>query len=465
MNNPRVQFQFARCLLIAVTASVMIGCQTTGQRGISGRSHRSSSPYASANSQPTSQNSGSQNSSALPQPHPEISASDGFQPPATEVDPGFPSVTDAAEMFRRLRGKLRANDNGEIVEADLSFSDVTDEALVSIGLFTEIKELDLTGTQIRDDALTSLYAITDLQSLKLKGTRITSVGMVSLSQIPSLVLLDASNTDVTDDGLEQAAQWTRLRYLSLNNTNISDAAVPYLKTISSLKGLSLLHTSVSADGVQALKEALPECMIVTKSESAGNASTEVVPLQPVPSQSGVAFPNFPTPADAQLDQLIELAGKQPQLAIHLAAVYSSREQWKQASLVLASAVAADPNQQPAQLALGIALARAGDLTAAKPFLAQAMGEAAANYNLGLIEYENSLQACATHLREAVAADPSLTIAQSRLTDVQHQLAELKQQRTSVISVSSRAAVPDNTPLEVIPAPPVRAATFSKSWPK
>jgi hypothetical protein len=94
-----------------------------------------------------------------------------------------------------------------------------------------------------------------------------------------------------------------------------------------------------------------------------------------------------------------------------------------------------------------------------------LGEAAANYNLGLIEYENSLRVCATHLRQAVAADPSLTDAQSRLMVVQHQLSELKQQRTPVMSVASRAVVPDNTPLEVIPAPTVRAATFSHSWPR
>lgn len=470
MNNSRVQFRFARCLLMAITTFVMIGCQTPGQRGIFGSSHRNRNAHGSGYSQPAFHDSAS-----VPQPEAgqteagDLSA-ETFQTPAAEADPGILSAADAAEMFRRLRGKLRANDNGEVVEADLSFSDVTDEALVSIGLFKEIKELDLTGTQICDDALTALYAIPDLQSLKLKGTRITSVGMASLSQIPSLVLLDASNTEVTDEGLEQASQWTRLRYLSLNNTEITDAAVPYLTTIKSLKGLSLLHTAVTEEGVQTLKEALPECLIVTKPQGEANTSAEVIPLQPAPSQSGVAFLNFPTPADAQLDQLIELAGKQPQLAIHLASVYSSSEQWKQASLVLAAAVAADPNQQPAQLALGIALARSGDLPTAKTFLTQAIGEAAANYNLGLIEYENSLRVCATHLRQAVAADPSLTDAQSRLLDVQEQISTLKQQRTpaksvSFSSASSRTVSPENTTLEVIPAPSVRPATFSHGWPR
>ena len=460
MNNPRVQFRFAVCLVIAITTFVMSGCQTPGRRGIFCSAHRSRNAHGSGNPQPALHDAAS-----VPQPEASYLSAETLQTPASEADAGILSAADAAEMFRRLRGKLRANDNGEVVEVDLSFSDVTDEALVSIGLFTEIKELDLTGTQICDDALTALYAIPDLQSLKLKGTRITSVGLASLSQISSLVLLDASNTEVTDDGLEQASQWTRLRYLSLNNTEISDAAVPHLKTIKSLKGLSLLHTSVTANGVQALKAALPECLIAVKSDGEAHSSTEIVPLQPVPSQSDIAVLDFPVSADTQLDQLIEVAGKQPQLAIHLASVYSSREQWKQASLVLAAAVAADPNQQPVQLALGIALAHAGDLNSAKLFLAQALGEAAANYNLGLIEYENSLRVCATHLRQAVAADPSLTDAQSRLIEVQHQLLELNQKKTPVMSIASRATLPDNNTMEVIPAPSVRAATFSNNGPR
>lgn len=126
-------------------------------------------------------------------------------------------------------------------------------------------------------------------------------------------------------------------------------------------------------------------------------------MRPEPVQRG-----FAAPRDAQLEQLIELAGKQPQLALHLASVYSSREQWPQTAEILASAVQADPNQPEVQLALGIALARAGNLEGAKTFLTQSVGEAAADYHLGMIEYETNLRSCATHFREAVAADPSLT---------------------------------------------------------
>ena len=400
-----------------------------------------------------------------------ISAADTGSPPATpavaSVEPNAAVVsdTDAMEMFRRLRGKLRSDDNGTVVEADFSYSDVNDDALASIEIFREIKELDLTGTQVHDQALVVLQQLPKLQSLKLKGTPISSVGMTSLTRIPSLVLLDASNTAVSDEGLNQASAWTNLRYLSLNNTAVTDAAIPYLTTIKTLKGLSLLNTPVTAEGARQLKESLPDCLIVIKAEVETGPAAAVDPLRPVPSQIGVAFPSFPPVVDPQLEQLVELAGKQPQLAEHLAAVYSDREQWSQAARILAAAVAVDPSRQSLQYSLGLALARSGDINAAETHLTQAVGEADASYDLGLIEYENSLRVCAAHFRQAVAADPSLTVAQTRLCEMQQELAALKQRRRSVSATSFSPAQSADSPLEVIPAAPVRPATHSRSWPR
>ena len=462
-HNHRAQPLFACHFLAVVCAVTMMGCQTAAYRRHQPRSYRSfssaSQSFAAHNALESaltpSASVGSQFS-----PDEQSAAS----PTATQdMDSVIQSEAEVAEMFRHLRGKLRANDNGAIVEADLSYSDVTDEALTSIEIFQEIRELDLTGTQVHDASLVVLQQLPNLQSLKLKGTRISSAGMTSLATISSLVLLDASNTAVTDEGLAQASQWTGLRYLSLNNTTVTDISIPFLTSIKTLKGLSLLHTSVTAEGTRLLKEALPDCLVVTKLDSELSPSAAADPLRPVPTQSGVAFPEFPAPADSQLEQLIELAEKQPQLAVHLASLYSSREQWPQAVRVLDAAATVDPELQPVQLALGVALARAGDLPAAKKHLTLAVGEAAANYSVGLIEYENNLRSCATHFSQAVAADPSLVDAQMRLREVQQELSALKQQRAPIHAVSSGSPVPADIPLEVIPAPPVRRPAFSNSW--
>lgn len=453
-----------RLLVASVTITIM-GCQTAAYRR---HSHHPGRSCSSATQPCAPQHS--------VQPRLTPSASDRSQFSAAEQAVGTPTATqdtasvvrseaEVAEMFRRLRGKLRANDNGAIVEADLSYSDVTDEALNSIDIFQEIKELDLTGTQVHDASLAALQHLPNLQSLKLKGTRISSAGLTSLAAMSSLVLLDASNTAVTDDGLTQASQWTSLRYLSLNNTSVTDSAIPHLTAIKTLKGLSLLNTNVTAEGTRLLKEALPDCLIVSQVEGESGPSAAVNPLRPVPAQIGLAFPEFPTPADSQLEQLVELAGKQPQLAAHLATVYSSREQWPQAVQILAAAAAVNPDLQAVQLALGVALARSGDLAGARTHLTKAVGEAAASYNLGLIEYENNLRSCADHFSQAVVADPALVDAQTRLLEVQQELSALKQQRAPIHAVSSTSSNSADIPLEVIPAPPAPQPGFSNARPR
>lgn len=465
MQNQRTPSRLAGQLLIAVTTVAMIGCQAAAHRRHSARVLSSSSLSTQAVAPRYAYESAeTPSASSRPQFSADAETAES-SPAAVEATSAVVSAADALEMFSRMRGKLRADDSGAIVEADLSYSDVTDESLASIDLFSEIKELDLTGTQVHDESLVSILRLPKLQSLKLKGTQISSQGMTSLTQITTLVLLDASGTAVADEGLTQASSWTSLRYLSLNNTSVTDAAIPNLISIKTLKGLSLLNTRVTPEGAQTLKESLPDCLIVTKKELESNPSAAIDPLQPVPSQSDATFPNLLTTSDPQLEQLAELAGKQPQLAVHLASVYSDHEQWPQAARILSAAVAADPSLQPVEFALGIALARSGDTAAAMAHLTQAAGEAEASYHIGQIEYENNLRACADHFRQALAADPSLTIAQTRLKEVQRELAGLNQRRPPVHAATYRSAQTVDTPMEIIPATPVRSVGLSRPLPR
>ncbi len=321
----RSQIPYAWHILVAVGTITLMGCQSAAYRRQPLQSCR---PFSHATHSCAAENAGQSVISPSASGSPQFGSDEPLAAAlaATQDSPPFVgSEADVAEVFRRLRGKLRANDLGAIVEADLSYSDVTDEALASLDVFQEIRELDLTGTQVHDESLAVLQKLPNLQSLKLKGTRISSAGMTSITQISSLVLLDASNTDVTDDGLAQASQLTSLRYLSLNSTPVTDISIPHLTSIRTLKGLSLLNTGVTAEGARMLKAALPDCLIVTKVQDESLPSAAVAPLQSVPTQGGAAFPDFPATSDTQLEQLIELARKQPQLAVHLAAVYWSRE--------------------------------------------------------------------------------------------------------------------------------------------
>ena len=463
-HNCRVHFRCVCLILVAIITLTVTGCQTASYRRYPQRlarpSDHSSQTFAAQSGHDPARTSSAFDGAEWA---PLETGTDDVA--AGEKNLFVVTESEAKDLFNSLRGKLRASDDGAIVEADLAFGDVSDEQLAAIEALPEIRELDLTGTQVHDDGLAVLPKLQKLQALKLKGTRISNDGMHTIAQIPTLVLLDASNTDVSDEGLSLASQWTSLRYLTLNNTTVSDAAIPYLKSIGTLKGLSLLNSNVTSDGVRILREALPGCLIVTKAENPAGPSASTVPFLQTPSPEEGAFAEFSATSGTQLDQLVHLARQQPQLAVHLASIYSAREQWPEAAQILSAAAAVDSTNLSIQMSLGAALARSGQSQAAKTHFTQAVGEAAANYNLGLIEYENNLRSCANRFRNAIAADPSFTDAQSRLQEVQLELAELKQQRMPGQRATYGTVPSQDAPLEVIPAPSVRSASFSNSGPR
>ena len=447
------------CLAAAMVFAVS-GCRQTRQR--TSYSHRhlpsgiaGSFPTNSVTSSPlsaTQPDSSSDNYNADPTPLSDPDESTSVIP----VDPELTSE-DVVAMFRQAGGKLRPDADGTIVEIDLSFSSITDQQIAAISAFPEIRELDLTGTDLHDAAMPSLIGLSRLLSLKLKGTRITSDGLSTLSQITTLVLLDASSTDVSDDGLVSAGAWTKLRYLSLNSTGVSDTGIMQLQALQTLKGLSLINTAVTEEGVRSLKSLLPDCLIVAQtdpevSRAEGLDSLPRLlltgPMSSLPAGMG---------SSVQLEQVIELAGLQPHLAVHLSSIYSTRGQWEAAGRILETAAVTDHDDAAIQFCLGEALARTGRTEAAYEHFEQSVGEAAASYNVGLIVYENMLEECEGYFTAALDSDPSLKVAQARLSDIRSELAELHQQ-----APPSRIAVTGDQPLEVVPALPIRQATQTKT---
>ena len=392
-----------------------------------------------------------------------IENTSGFYPPeappsATESE--LPTEAEVIAAFRQAGGKLRPNDAGEIVEIDLSYSDIADAQLSDITVFAQVTELDLTGTMIHDDGVSALSSMKNLRSVKLKGTKITSEGFKNLSAISNLIFMDASSTAVSDDGLELAGEWTSLRYLSLNNTTVSDAGLSHLGTLRELKGLSVINTAVTDAGVRSLKKQLPECLIVaqTARELGRSDSTESLPRLPDlgplnSSTAGIASEN-------QLAQVAQLAGQQPHLAVHLSQVYSSREQWAETAQILAVAAAADPGNTSIHFHLGEALARSGRSAEALVHFEQAVDEATARYQVAMIAYENSLKDCERLFDAALAVDPSLTAAESRLSHIHQEIAQLQRRRIEPVAREQTVE-----PFDVVPAPVVRSASRSRILPR
>ena len=377
----------------------------------------------------------------------------------TTMIPGEPGLSpeESAAMFRQAGGTLRPDADGTIVEIDLSFSRITDDQIAAISLFPEVRELDLTGTELHDDAMQSLIGLNRLQSLKLKGTKITSDGLSVLSQITTLILLDASSTNVSDDGLVSAGAWTKLRYLSLNSTGVSDTGIMQLQALQTLKGLSLINTAVTEEGVRNLKTLLPDCLIVAQTDPEVSRAEGLDSLPRLPLTGPMSSLPAGMGSAVQLEQVIEFAGLQPHLAVHLSSIYSSRGQWEEAGRILETAAVSDHDDAAIQFCLGEALARTDRTEAAFEHFERSVGEAAASYNVGLIVYENMLEECEDYFMAALDSDPSLQVAQAKLTDIQRELWELRQRRNS-----ASIAEADDTTLEVVPALPIRQATQTKT---
>ena len=169
-------------------------------------------------------------------------------------------------------------------------------ALPSLKSLPALRELSVSGQQRTDSGLWSV-SVTDfnighiaqlarLEVLDLGETNVTDRGIAELARLKNLHTLDLRATRVTGKGLAALAGLPRLRHLKLwKARGIDDAAVPVFLQMESLEVLELPETSITARGlaqlsakqglkqlfiggiditpeqVEALREALPGCLV------------------------------------------------------------------------------------------------------------------------------------------------------------------------------------------------------------
>jgi tetratricopeptide (TPR) repeat protein len=377
-------------------------------------------------------------------PLPELPTVEDLASPDAVGHAGPADQLPRAEVLagiRKLGGRFETDQSGNVTAIDLSFTAVSLAHLQQLTQFAELTDLDLTGTSVSDDGITVICSLANLRSLKLKGTRVSDTGFRKLSVLSNLLLLDASRTAVTDEGLSLASDWPMLTYLSLNSTAVSDAGLRHLMALRNLKGLNLIRSHVTPAGVASLRAALPDCLVVSQgSEDAvpGAAQKQaIVPAVPV-EQSSLDRPSAVT--DVQLAQLIRLAVQQPQLAVHLSTVYSANGQWGEAARILSAAAEVDDSDPMLRFRLGEALAHSGHTGEALQHFQKTSGTAAANYNVGLIAYENMLRNCEQYFERSLQADPNMLQAQQRLNEVRRELALLRHMPLPPVQTTTSPAV-------------------------
>ncbi len=138
---------------------------------------------------------------------------------------------------------------------------ISDRGLAAVVAASDLRLLSLERTAVSDEGLRHIAGLTGLRQLYLTGTRVSGEGLAPLLKLTRLEAVKLGGTEVGDGGLAVLARLPRLKHLALDRTRITDAGVPVLAGIESLEFLDLHGTWVSVDGVQKLRDALPNCRI------------------------------------------------------------------------------------------------------------------------------------------------------------------------------------------------------------
>ena len=116
---------------------------------------------------------------------------------------------------------------------------------------------------IGDEGLNVLKDYAQLESLDLQDTGATLAAIGWLPKPEVLTTLDMSQTGIEDADLGKLLPLTNLKRLHLSSTRLTDAAVGTLTKLKSLRLLTVDGADITAEGVEQLRQALPEARIVS----------------------------------------------------------------------------------------------------------------------------------------------------------------------------------------------------------
>ena len=123
-------------------------------------------------------------------------------------------------------------------------------------------------------------------------------------------------------------------------------------------------------------------------------------------------------AEQGIRKALKSSSNDPLVLDSLGQFYAAQEKWPQAIDILKQGLQAAPNDNTIRFHLAVATAKSGDLITAKPLFASSVGEAEAEYNLGLILHDQGkLELAEQHFALALVKKPTLEDAQTWLTEI------------------------------------------------
>ncbi len=162
-----------------------------------------------------------------------------------------------------------------IVNAALSKTFGDRQLAMLAPLASNIVDLNLSGTQITDAGLLTVSTMSNLTKLRLDRTAITDAGLGHLTKLKKLNYLNLYRTDVTDTGLKTLTALPKLQHLYLYQTKVHPEAAEQFaasktdetKIARLKKQIALLQEQMSVAGVEVVGAVAPTTMHAAASPS------------------------------------------------------------------------------------------------------------------------------------------------------------------------------------------------------
>jgi hypothetical protein len=141
------------------------------------------------------------------------------------------------------------------------FSGITSRSISSLAKHCpKLLHLSLDGINIDDNNLEALAKLESLETLCLAPTNVGHEGLEKIAQFANLrhLCIGRKGTLITDQGLAPLTNLQNLEALRLLGEGITDACVDTLVQLPQLKFLTLEWTSITKNGIQKIKEKLPQ---------------------------------------------------------------------------------------------------------------------------------------------------------------------------------------------------------------
>ena len=176
-------------------------------------------------------------------------------------------IDDSGDRHVHAQASELPADTFHVISIDLADNPTyMPETCYHVGVLERLEFLSLRGTESTDSTIAALSSYKgpreSIRELDFSRTLVSNLGRMHLPEVcPNLEILKLNDNRVWDNNsMEALSQLPALHTLELRRTNITDASVESLSKLN-LRSLDISQTRITQEGVERLRQALPDCDI------------------------------------------------------------------------------------------------------------------------------------------------------------------------------------------------------------